>query len=106
MANQTQIPVIQSQDPITTQLQQNSNKVLRNLNNQVISNTTFATQNTIVGEIKLATLTLQQFQAVAGTDWIEANGQSSVGTKYAQLTKNNTVPTITVTGTTAFIRVN
>lgn len=104
--NQVQVPVIQSQDSNVTQLQQNSNKVLRNLNNQINVLQSQMTQTEIIGEIKLATLTLAQFQSIAGTNWILANGQSSVGTTYAQLTGNNTVPTITVAGTTAFIKVN
>lgn len=105
-ANQVQVPVIQTPDSNVTQLQQNSNKVLRNLNNQINVLQVDVDQMEIVGEIKFATLTLLQFQNVAGTDWILANGQSSVGTKYALLTGNKTVPTITVAGTTAFIKVN
>lgn len=61
---------------------------------------------TIIGEVKLASLTLAQFQSIAGTNWILANGQSSVGTQYALLTKNNVVPTVTLAGVTTFIRVN
>lgn len=104
--NQRQIPVIQTPDSNITQIQQNSNKVLRNLSNQVDSLNTSVDQLTILGEIKLASLTLAQFQSVAGTDWIAANGQSSVGTAYANLTKNLVVPNITVTGANAFIKVN
>lgn len=106
MSNQTSLPIIQTSDDSLTQIQQNVNKVLRNLYNQITANTDSITQSTIVGEIKLAALTLAQFQATAGTDWILANGQSSVGTAYALLTGNKTVPTITVSGTTAFIKVN
>lgn len=105
-ANQVQIPIIQSQNMNLTQTQQNSNKVLRNINNQVVDQKTSIEQMTIIGEVKFASLTLEQFQAVAGTTWILANGQSSIGTKYALETGNNTVPTVSVTGTTAFIRVN
>lgn len=104
--NQRQIPVIQTPDGNITQLQQNSNKVLRNLSNQVDSLQTSINQMTIIGEVKFASLTLAQFQSVAGTNWILANGQSSIGTSYALLTGNNTVPTVTLTGTTTFIRVN
>ena len=104
--NQTQIPVIQSADTTTTQLQQNSNKVLRNLNNQITSLTTSVNQLQILGEIKLSPLTLSQFQTEAGSTWIAANGQSCIGTDYSNLTKNNTVPTITITGTNAYIKVN
>jgi hypothetical protein len=106
MANQTSIPVIQNADQSVVLLQQNANKVLRNLNNQIVQNTTDISQMTILGEIKLASLTLLQFQAIAGTNWILANGQSSVGTSYETLTGNKTVPTIIVAGSTAFIKVN
>lgn len=106
MSNQVQVPVIQTSDSNITQLQQNSNKVFRNLNNQISENTDAINQMTIIGEIKFANITLTQFQTIAGTNWILANGQSSVGTLYAQLTGNKTVPNITVTGTTAFIKVN
>lgn len=106
MGNQRQIPVIQSQDMNVTLLQQNSNKVLRNLSNQIDSIQTSINQMTIIGEVKFASLTLEQFQSIAGTNWILANGQSSVGTKYALLTGNNTVPAVILAGTTTFIRVN
>lgn len=105
-ANQRQLPVIQSQDNIVTQLQQNSNKVLRNLSNNIDSIQISINEMTIIGEVKFASLTLEQFQDIAGTNWVLANGQSSVGTEYALLTGNNTVPTVTLAGTTTFIRVN
>lgn len=89
-----------------TQLQQNANKVLRNIYGQLVPIQDFVTQNTIIGEIKFSPLTLAQFQAVAGDTWIAANGQSSVGTKYASQYGQNTVPNISVTGTNAFIKVN
>lgn len=104
--NQTQVPVIQTPDGNVTQLQQNSNKVLRNLDIKVVELQNQVSEMEIIGEIKLAGLTLAQFQATAGKDWIEANGQSSVGTAYAAFTKNLTVPNITVTGANAFIKVN
>lgn len=104
--NQIQVPVIQTSNGDMTQFQQNTNKVLRNLNNQIVSVQSLVDETEIIGEIKIASLTLDQFQSVAGTGWILANGQSSVGTQYAQLTGNNTVPTITVTGATTFIKVN
>lgn len=104
--NQTQVPVIQTNDGNQTQIQQNANKVLRNLNNQTVALQKLVGETLILGEIKLASLTLAQFQDIAGTNWILANGQSAVNTDYARLTHNNTVPTITVTGATAFIKVN
>lgn len=47
-----------------------------------------------IGGILRADLTDVQFQAQMGTNWIEANGQSSVGTAYQTLTGNAVVPTI------------
>lgn len=105
-ANQRQIPIIQTTTPGITQIQQNSNKVLRNLSNQIDSIQTDINQMTILGEVKIASLTLSQFQAIAGTNWILANGQSSVGTNYETLTGNKTVPTVTLAGVTSFIKVN
>lgn len=104
--NQRQVPVIQTDNGDMTQFQQNTNKVMRNLSNQIDSLQTSINEMTILGEIKLASLTLTQFQLIAGTQWIAANGQSSVGTAYANLTKNQTVPTIIVAGANAFIKVN
>lgn len=106
MANQTQIPVIQTPDSNLTQLQQNSNKVLRNLNNQITEITVEINQMTIVGEVKIANLTVQQFQNTAGTNWFLCNGQSCVGTLYAQMTGNKVVPTISLGSLNNFIRVN
>lgn len=103
---QTQIPLIQTDNDHLNQTQQNINKVLRSINSQVSSIQDFVNESTIVGEIKLASLNLTQFQKISGTNWILANGQSSVGTAYALLTLNNTVPNISVTNATAFIRVN
>lgn len=104
--NQTQIPSVKTTDDALNQTQQNVNKVLRNLNNQINVLQSTVDEMNLIGEIKLANLTIVQFQAIAGKNWILANGQSSVDTSYARLTGNTTVPTITVTGTTAFIKVN
>lgn len=106
MSNQVQIPSIKHDDDAVNQIQQNINKVLRNLNNQVVSNQSDIAQTIIIGEIKFASLTLAQFQMIAGPTWIEANGQSSVGTAYAIKTGNLNVPTVTLAGTVAFIKVN
>ena len=105
-STQSQIPVIQTADPYLVQTQININKILRSLNSQISSLQEFVGETTIIGEIKFANLTLAEFQSVAGDYWILANGQTCVGTSYSGLTKNNTVPNISVTGTTAFIRVN
>lgn len=104
--NPTQIPFVNTDDGNLNQIQQFVNRVFRNLTNKIDASEIALDQMTILGEVKLASLTLEQFQSIAGTDWVLANGQSSVGTKYALLTGNNTVPTVTVTGTTAFIKVN
>jgi hypothetical protein len=105
-ANQVQIPVIQTQTQAITQIQQNTNKVLRNINNQATSLQTEVSQIQGLGDVIFSPLTLTQFQTIHGTSWIEANGQSSVSTAYETLTGNKTVPTITISGATAFIKVN
>lgn len=105
-ANQTQIPVIQTPDPNLQQLQQNANKVLRNIQTQVTSIQSNLDNLEIIGEIKFSPLTLAQFQAQAGNTWIAANGQSCIGTQYSQMFKVNTVPTISLSSTNAFIKVN
>lgn len=104
--NQIQIPVIQTPNGEVTLLQQNANKVLRNINNQVVGLQTSVSQIQGLGDVILSPLTLAQFQTIHGSSWIVANGQSSVGTSYETLTNNKTVPTITVGGSTAFIKVN
>ena len=104
--NQTQVPVIQTSNGDMTQFQQNTNKVLRNLNNSIVDIQTFQTQNTIIGEIKIANLIQTMFQAVAGDTWLLCNGQSCVDTAYSKLTGLNVVPTLTVGGFNTFIRVN
>lgn len=106
MANQTNIPIFQTNNGALNLVQQNINKVFKNIYNQIVSNQETLNQMTILGEIKFSPLTLVQFQDQAGTNWIEANGQSSVGTLYAQTYKLNTVPNISVSGTNAFIKVN
>lgn len=105
-ANQVQVPVIQTDTKDLVQVQQNTNKVLRNINNQLVLVQTSLIQLGVLGEIRLSPLTLAQFQELAGTNWIEANGQSSVGTEYASTYGINTVPNISITGATAYIRVN
>ena len=103
--NQTQVPVIQTGDQ-STQIQQNVNKVLRNINNQVVSLQNDVSEIQGLGDVILSPLTLTEFQTEHSDNWIEANGQSAVGTAYQILTRLSTVPTITVSGVTAFIKVN
>lgn len=106
MSNQTQIPTIKTSDDAVNQIQQNINKVCRNLNSQITESQNKISEMTIIGEVKFASLSLTQFQMIAGTNWILANGQSAVGTAYARISGNNNVPTVTLAGTAAFIRVN
>lgn len=49
-----------------------------------------------------------QFQAQMGTNWLEANGQSTVGTAYQTLTGNATLPSISPDsdGLTVMVRVD
>lgn len=106
MSNQVQIPAVQTPNDSLNQVQQNINKVLRNLSGQISTLTSSVDEMEIIGEIKFASITLAQFQAQAGTGWIAANGQSAVGTQYAVLFKTNNVPNISLTGANAFIKVN
>jgi hypothetical protein len=106
MANQVNIPVIQNQVPGFVQAQQNINKVFNNIYGQLTSLQNSVSQIQSIGDVILSPLTLSQFQTNHGSDWIIANGQSSVGTGYETLTGNKTVPTVTVSGVTAFIKVN
>lgn len=106
-ANQTQIPVIQTKDANLTQIQQNTNKVFRNINNKLVEVEVSVSTSKIIGEIKIFNLTVAQLQdvSVAG-DWLLCNGQSCVDTKYSKLTGNNTVPNIALGSINTFIRVN
>jgi hypothetical protein len=104
--NQVNIPVIQTTMMPLTQVQQNINKVLNNIYGQVTFLQSTVTQIQGLGDVILSPLTLTQFQTIHGTGWIVANGQSSVGTAYETLTKLQTVPTVTVGGVTAYIKVN
>lgn len=104
-ANQVQIPIIQTGDNVT-QVQQNTNKVLRNIYNQVTSLISSTAQIQGIGDVILSPLNLIQFQNIHSDSWILANGQSSVGTKYQTLTGILTVPTISVAGTNAYIKVD
>lgn len=106
MANQTQIPVIQTSDATITQLQQNANKVLRNIYNQLEALEILVDQNTRIGDVQLSGLILSDFQSLAGDNWVEANGQSCVGTEYEFISGDSVVPTVSISGVTAYIKVN
>jgi hypothetical protein len=105
-ANQVQIPSIQVPDTAFNLNQQNINKVFKNIYGQVASAQAQINEMTIIGEVKIANLTVAQFQAIAGTNWLLCNGQSCVGTAYALLTSSNTVPNIALGSLNNFIRVN
>lgn len=45
-----------------------------------------------IGQIVQSMMTLAQFQAQYGTGWVLADGSSAVGTAYATLTGNSTIP--------------
>jgi hypothetical protein len=104
--NQLNIPVIQLPDPSIVQIQQNINKVFNNIVNKITALQTTVNALQGIGDIGLSALTLAQYQAVHGKGFIQANGQSSVGTAYQALTMQLTVPTITVAGANAYIKVN
>lgn len=110
MGNQTQIPVIQMDEKNTVQIQQNVNKVLRYLQLQITGVTEMLNAMTIIGEIKISSLTEEQFQEIAGDNWQECDGGSCVGSKYSLLTGNNVLPTITSPlgdpGSIAMIRID
>lgn len=102
----TQIAVIQSKDGDLVQTQVNVNTIFRGIADRIMKFQDAFSQQDIIGEVKFANISLNQFQAIAGADWVLANGQPCVGSAYAGLTKNNNVPTISITGANAFIRVN
>ena len=54
-------------------------------------------QMSIVGEVKSAFLTLAQFQAQAGANWILCDGSNVAGSAYNTLTGNVTVPDMRAT---------
>ena len=105
-ANQTNIQYIQTQDPFINQIQQNVNRVFNNLFGKTTSLQTQISTFQGLGDIQLSALNLTQFQSVHGKTWILANGQSCIGTAYQAFTMNNTVPTISVSGANAYIKVN
>lgn len=105
-SNPNQIPVIQSSSQELVQVQLNINRILRNLNNKIMNINDLITNGSNVGEVRFSSMNITQFQLSTSTDWVLADGQNCIGTKYANLTKNNTVPSISVSGVNAFIKVN
>lgn len=105
-ANQRQIPVIQTSNGDITQIQQNTNKVLRNISDQADQLQIQLDETDIIGEIKIANLSEAIFQGIAGDAWLICNGQSCVDTAYSKLTGLNVVPTLVVGGINTFIKVD
>ncbi len=96
MANNVNVPKVQTSDRVITQLQQN---IITGMNdmNSTLATATNAFQaaldaSTIIGEEKAAYLTEAQFQAVAGPTWVLQDGRSCIGSAYASLTGQATVP--------------
>lgn len=88
--------------PITKTLWRKIKDSLANLDSRVdavsssniiqIFNENIKDCNAGIGEIRSSLLTLAQFQAIHGTNWIMCNGSSTVGTAYYTLTGNASVP--------------
>jgi hypothetical protein len=94
------IPKVQTQDRNTNQLQNNANTAVGQLSSQI-------NQINIIGEIKLSTLTLDQFQRQGGPGWVFCNGANCVGSTYNKITGNLVVPTIAdLDGAHYFVRIN
>ena len=62
----------------------------------------------VIGETRRGDFTVAYFQGIMGVNWIEADGQSSVGTAYEAETGNSVVPSLSpdAEGNTVMIRVN
>jgi hypothetical protein len=92
--NQTQIPVLIHPDPVVTQLQQNVNRVLRNI---ASNSSSTPTPSTAIGEVKSAFLTESQFQSQMGTNWVLCDGRSVTGSAFAALFGSSTLPDMRAT---------
>lgn len=100
VVNTVTTQTVQTTDRNVNQLQHNINASLTSLGNEI-------NKVTIIGEMKLAPLTLAQFQQQAGPGWVLCNGASCVGTQYNKNTNALTVPNQAALGTANyFIRVN
>ena len=98
MSDQVQIAIFKSDNNDINQIQQNVNKVLRNLSQRI--------ETDKLGDVRFSTLNLSQFLAAHGQGWIAANGQNCQDTAYGALFVQKTVPNIVVAGTNAYIKVN
>lgn len=65
------------------------NQIQQNIESQVNKALLSAT---IVGEVKTAFLTEEQFQAIAGKNWVLADGRNVKGSEYHRVTGSITVP--------------
>ncbi len=89
------ISKVQTQDRTMNQLQDNVTNSLQTLGNLV-------NQVTIIGEVKQATINLDQFQRQAGSGWVPCDGRSIVGSSLNKLSGQLTAPTIA----SSFVRIN
>lgn len=91
---------------------QTTNRQINQIQDNVRSQVAQGLQNAIsassaIGEVKGTTLTEDQLQNQLGGNWVLADGRNVVGSKYQQLTGNNTIPTIAAAGpVNYFIRIN
>jgi hypothetical protein len=81
------LPKVQTQDRNMNQLQNNTSIALQTIGNLV-------NQVTIIGEIKQATINLDQLQRQAGPGWVPCDGKSIVGSTLNKLSGQLTAPTI------------
>ncbi len=89
------LPKVQTQDRTMNQLQDNVSTALQTLGNLV-------NQVTVIGEVKLATISLDQFQRQAGSGWVPCDGRSIVGSSLNKISGQLTAPTIA----SSFVRIN
>jgi hypothetical protein len=94
------VPRMQTQNREVNQLQTNIINALQPVGNMI-------NQVTIIGEVKLAILTLTQLQQQAGTGWVACDGTNIVGSAYNKLTGMLATPVIAPLGElNFFMRIN
>lgn len=89
------ITKVQTQDRTINQLQDNISTAMQSLGLAI-------NQVTIIGEIKQASINLDQFQRQAGPGWVACDGRSIVGSTLNKISGALTTPTISG----SFIRIN
>ncbi len=98
--NKVSFTKVQTEDRTTNQLQNNISGTLQQVGN-LLSNVT------IIGELKMSRLSLEQFVAQAGKGWVLCDGQSVVGSQYNKISGNLVAPTISsMSGANFFLRIN